>query len=147
MELSHRDFRYRLQKYPLRRGMTWRWWIFEGNDRSHIDTGVVVGADREKAEAAAKDAIEHRLGQKQTIRGPARGGPRSGWPQLPRGPRGFWQGHPPKAHTSIVRNRIRSVDDNAPNTRRKMNDMVEMVEGLESRSLSAVSTRETDWVG
>jgi hypothetical protein len=33
--------------------MIWRWWIFEGNDRSHIDTGVVVEADRSKAEAAA----------------------------------------------------------------------------------------------
>lgn len=70
MEYPHHGFRYRVRKYPLGRGMTWRWWIFEGNDRSHIDTGVVVGADREKAEAAAKDAIEHRLGQKQTVRGP-----------------------------------------------------------------------------
>jgi hypothetical protein len=44
MELSHRSHRYQLRKYPVRGGMTWRWWIFEGNNRSHADTGVVVGA-------------------------------------------------------------------------------------------------------
>jgi hypothetical protein len=119
--------------------MIWRWWIFEGDDRSHIDTGVVVEGDREKAEAAAKDAIEHRLGRKQTIRRP-HGAVPAVWPQLPRGPRGFWQGHPPNAHTSIVRNRIRSADDNAPNTRREMSDIVEMIEALESRSQARPTT-------
>ena len=40
--------------------MIWRWWIFEGDDQSHIDTGIVVSADRAVAEAAANDAIERR---------------------------------------------------------------------------------------
>jgi hypothetical protein len=61
MELSHRDYRYRLRKYPRRGGVVWRWWIFEGKDRNHIDTGVVVGSDRDQAEAAAKNGIEQRL--------------------------------------------------------------------------------------
>jgi hypothetical protein len=33
---------------------------FEGDDQSHIDTGIVVSADRAVAEAAANDAIERR---------------------------------------------------------------------------------------
>jgi hypothetical protein len=66
----HRDYRYQLRKYPLRGGMTWRWWIFEGDDRSHIDTGGVVGADRDKAEAAAKDSIERRLSPQAEVTRP-----------------------------------------------------------------------------
>jgi hypothetical protein len=61
MEPSHKDYRYLLRKYPRRAGMIWRWWIFEGKDANHSDTGVVVEADRDTAEAAAKNAIEQRL--------------------------------------------------------------------------------------
>jgi len=49
MGQPQRDYRYRLRKYPRRHGVVWRWFIFEG------DSGPV---DREKAEAAAKEAIE-----------------------------------------------------------------------------------------
>ena len=70
MEPSHKDYRYRLRKYPRRAGMVWRWWIFEGKDAHHSDTGVVVGTDRDKAEAAAKDAIERRLGRNPAPRRP-----------------------------------------------------------------------------
>ena len=59
MDPLRRDYRYRLENTPLPR-MSWRWWIFEGDDQSHIDTGIVVSADRAVAEAAANDAIERR---------------------------------------------------------------------------------------
>jgi hypothetical protein len=60
MDPVRRDYRYRIRKYPARRGLTWRWWIFEGTDESHVDTGIVVSADRKIAEAAVNQAIERR---------------------------------------------------------------------------------------
>jgi hypothetical protein len=41
-----------------------------------------------------------------------RGGPRSGWPQLLRGPRGSGRGIPPKPTPHILESRMRSKDDN-----------------------------------
>jgi hypothetical protein len=44
-------------------------------------------------------------------------GPRSGWPQQPRGPRGLSKGFPPKAAAHIVRSGTRNLDDNASGAR------------------------------
>jgi hypothetical protein len=52
-----RDFRYRLRKYPRRDGVIWRWFIFEGNG-GQVESGIILEPDRDKAEAAAKEAIE-----------------------------------------------------------------------------------------
>jgi len=52
-----RDYRYRLRKYARRRGVIWRWFIFEG-DSGPVETDIVLDPDRDKAEAAAKEAIE-----------------------------------------------------------------------------------------
>ena len=52
-----RDYRYRLRKYPRRRGVIWRWFIFDSNG-DPIETGVVLEPDRDKAEAAGKEALE-----------------------------------------------------------------------------------------
>ena len=63
MESSHKDYRYRLRKYPRRGGIVWRWWIFDGKDAHHSDTGVIAGTGRDQAEAAAMNAIEQRRGR------------------------------------------------------------------------------------
>jgi hypothetical protein len=52
-----RDYHYRLRKYARRRGVIWRWFIFEG-ESGPVETGIVLEPDRDKAEAAAKEAIE-----------------------------------------------------------------------------------------
>jgi len=57
MGQSQRDYRYRLRKYPRRHGVVWRWFIFEG-DSGPVETGITLESDRDKAEAAAKEAIE-----------------------------------------------------------------------------------------
>jgi len=57
MGRPRRDYRYRLRKYPRRQGVIWRWFIFDGNS-GPIETGVVLEPDRDKAEAAAKEALE-----------------------------------------------------------------------------------------
>ena len=38
--------------------MTLRWWDFDKKGGTHLDTGVIVGGNRDLAERAAKDAIE-----------------------------------------------------------------------------------------
>jgi hypothetical protein len=53
-----RNYRYRLRKYPRQRGVIWRWFIFEGSNSSPVQSGIVLEPDRDKAEAAAKQAIE-----------------------------------------------------------------------------------------
>ena len=58
MAHPQRDYRYRLRKYPRRRGIIWRWFIFEGGTSSPVETGIILEPDRDKAEAAAKEAIE-----------------------------------------------------------------------------------------
>ena len=58
MAHPQRDYRYRLRKYPRRRGVIWRWFIFEGDNSTPIETGIISEPDRDKAEAAAKEAIE-----------------------------------------------------------------------------------------
>jgi hypothetical protein len=58
MAHPQRDYRYRLRKYPRRRGVIWRWLIFEGGNSTPIETGIISEPDRDKAEAAAKEAIE-----------------------------------------------------------------------------------------
>ena len=58
MAHPRRDYRYRLRKYPRRRGIIWRWFIFEGGTSSPVETGIILEPDRDKAEAAAKEAIE-----------------------------------------------------------------------------------------
>src|SRR5262249_48384516 len=57
MGQPQRDYRYRLRKYPRRHGVVWRWFIFEG-DSGPVETGIVLESDRDKAEAAVKEAIE-----------------------------------------------------------------------------------------
>jgi hypothetical protein len=57
MGQPQRDYRYRLRKYPRRHGVVWRWFIFEG-DSGPVETGIILEPDRDKAEAAAKAAIE-----------------------------------------------------------------------------------------
>src|SRR6516225_3145500 len=57
MRQPQRDFRYRLRKYPRRHGVIWRWFIFEGGS-GPVETGIILESDRDKAEAAAKEAIE-----------------------------------------------------------------------------------------
>jgi hypothetical protein len=57
MGQPQRDYRYRLRKYPRRHGVVWRWFIFEG-DSGPVETGIILEPDRDKAEAAAKEAIE-----------------------------------------------------------------------------------------
>ena len=57
MGQPQRDYRYRLRKYPRRHGVVWRWFIFEG-DSGPVETGITLESDRDKAEAAAKEAIE-----------------------------------------------------------------------------------------
>jgi len=52
-----RDYRYRLRKYPRRHGVIWRWFIFEG-DGGPVETGITLEPNRDKAEAAATEAIE-----------------------------------------------------------------------------------------
>ena len=52
-----RDYHYRLRKYARRRGVIWRWFIFDSNG-DPIETGVVLEPDRDKAEAAGKEALE-----------------------------------------------------------------------------------------
>ena len=44
-------------------------------------------------------------------------GPRSSWPQRPRGPSGLSKGFPPKAAAHIVRSGTRNLDDNASGAR------------------------------
>jgi hypothetical protein len=61
MAHPRRDYRYRLRKYPRQRGVIWRWFIFEGSDSSPVESGTILEADRDKAEAAAKQAIERRI--------------------------------------------------------------------------------------
>ena len=51
-----RDYHYRLRKYARRRGVIWRWFIFEG-ESGPVETGIVLEPDRDKAEAAAKEAM------------------------------------------------------------------------------------------
>jgi hypothetical protein len=36
--------------------MTWRWWVFDRRGGTHLDTGVIVGGDRDQTERVAKDA-------------------------------------------------------------------------------------------
>jgi hypothetical protein len=38
--------------------MTLRWWVFDKKGGTHLDTGVIVGGNRDLAERAVKDAIE-----------------------------------------------------------------------------------------
>jgi hypothetical protein len=57
MRQPQRDYRYRLRKYPRRHGVIWRWFIFEG-DSGQVESGIILEPDRDKAEAAAKEAIE-----------------------------------------------------------------------------------------
>ena len=57
MKQPQRDYRYRLRKYPRRQGIIWRWFIFEGNS-GLVETGITLEPHRDKAEAAAKEAIE-----------------------------------------------------------------------------------------
>jgi hypothetical protein len=58
MAHTRRDYRYRLRQYPRQRGVIWRWFIFEGSDNSPVENGIILESDRDKAEAAAKQAIE-----------------------------------------------------------------------------------------
>jgi hypothetical protein len=51
-------FRVQIRKYPRAGGMTLRWWVFDKKGGTHLDTGVIVGGNRDLAERAAKDAIE-----------------------------------------------------------------------------------------
>jgi hypothetical protein len=44
--------------------MTWRWWVFDRREGSHLDIGVIIGADRGSVERAASEAIG-RLEQKR----------------------------------------------------------------------------------
>ena len=69
MAHPQRDYRYRLRKYPRRRGVIWRWFIFEGGNSGPIETGIILEPDRDKAEAAAKEAIE-RLRMLPSARSP-----------------------------------------------------------------------------
>ena len=57
MRQPQRDYRYGLRKYPRRHGVVWRWFIFDGNS-GPVETGITLEPDRDKAEAAAKEAIE-----------------------------------------------------------------------------------------
>ena len=50
-------YRYRVRKYPRAKGVVWRWWVYAGNSNDSVDSGLVAEPDREKAEAAAKEAI------------------------------------------------------------------------------------------
>jgi hypothetical protein len=58
MAHPRRDYRYRLRKYPRQGAVIWRWFIFEGSDSSPVESGIILESDRDKAEAAAKQAIE-----------------------------------------------------------------------------------------
>jgi hypothetical protein len=58
MAHPRRDYRYRLRKYPRQRGVIWRWFVFEGSDSRAVESGIILESDRDKAEAAAKQAIE-----------------------------------------------------------------------------------------
>jgi hypothetical protein len=63
---QHHDYRYRIRRYARRNGTFLRWFIF-GRDGQPIESGVVVEADRLKAETAAKEAIERLRGRKPTL--------------------------------------------------------------------------------
>jgi hypothetical protein len=41
-------------------GVIWRWWDLPGEGINHVESGMVLDSDREKAEAAAKDAIRRQ---------------------------------------------------------------------------------------
>lgn len=68
MRQPQRDYRYGLRKYPRRHGVVWRWFIFEG-DSGPVETGIILEPDRDKAEAAAKEAIERLRRTPPRIRG------------------------------------------------------------------------------
>ena len=70
MEHPRRDYRYRLRKYPRRRGVIWRWFIFEGGNSTPVETGILLEPDRDKAEAAAKEAIERLRRMPPSARSP-----------------------------------------------------------------------------
>jgi len=70
MARQRRDYRYRLRKYPRRRGVIWRWFIFEGGNSSPVETGITLEPDRDKAEAAAKEAIERLRRMPPSARSP-----------------------------------------------------------------------------
>ena len=55
MELP--TYRYRVRKYPRAKSVVWRWWVYAGDSNDSIDSGLVAEPDREKAEAAAKEAV------------------------------------------------------------------------------------------
>src|SRR6516225_6408349 len=71
---------------------------------------------RRSVEPTAKSGLMHRKKHSSCCE-IQRNGPRRGWPQRPRGPRGLPKGFPPKAAIHIVRNGIRNLDDNAAHVR------------------------------
>jgi hypothetical protein len=58
--MERRKYHYRVRPYSRRNSVIWRWFVFE--DRRAIESGIVTEPDRDKAEAAARAAIE-RLSQ------------------------------------------------------------------------------------
>jgi hypothetical protein len=60
MEFFTQDYRVKIRQFPRNGGSTWRWWVFDGRGGAQLDTGIVVEGGREKAESAAKHAVEHQ---------------------------------------------------------------------------------------
>ena len=56
--MAPHGFRVQIRQYPRAGGVTWRWWVFDRGGGTHLDSGVIVGGNREQAERAASDAIE-----------------------------------------------------------------------------------------
>ena len=58
--MERRKYHYRVRPYSRQNSVIWRWFVFE--DRRAVDSGIVTEPERDKAEAAARAAIE-RLSQ------------------------------------------------------------------------------------
>ena len=58
--MERRKYHYRVRPYSRRSSVIWRWFVFD--DRRAVESGIVTEPDRDKAEAAARAAIE-RLSQ------------------------------------------------------------------------------------
>jgi hypothetical protein len=56
--MEPRGLSVKIRQYPRKGGVTWRWWVYDRPGDTHLDTGVIVGGDRDQAEHAAKDAIK-----------------------------------------------------------------------------------------
>ncbi len=58
--MQRMNYRYRVRRNVRRNGIVWRWFVFEGATGVTLDGGIILDADRDKAETAAKAPIERR---------------------------------------------------------------------------------------